>query len=512
MNLLVDPVFTVVRAGTEGRLNLPALLQALGEDRVESLFGLQRHQEDAFHVFLCYLAGAVLAREGRDGPQQTEAFWRDGIRRLTASDGCPDDSAWTLVVEDVTRPAFMQPPLTDSQSFKVFKPKARTPDELDLLPTAKNHDVKSARGGFPAEVDWIFALVSLQTASGFFGQGNYGIARMNGGFGSRPVCATYSVRTLGGRFAEDLVRLLGARDAILDGPWSYAPSGSILLWVLPWDLRSSLPLSKLDPFFTEVSRAVRLKREGGALVAYGSPTKVARIAAKEAKGVLGDPWTPVKVDREAALTVSGAGLTPQLVRDLLFEDGFRLEAMQRSGGTHPGEGCQFYASILVRGQGTTDGFHSVSLPIPGRAARRLFGNPDERERLSALSKRAINDAAVMQARVLKPAFFALVESNQERSGSWWEAVKEAFSYAWSEDYFPWLWRTVEAEDADAARVEWLRSLRDKARGVMEEASGRYPARDGRRYRCRVKADGLFEGTLFKNFPELKEAKHDERGN
>lgn len=143
MNLLIDPLLRIETPQGMTALNLPALLEALGQDQVDSLPGLQRHQVDPFHVFLCYLAGAVLARQGQTEPVQPEAFWRDGIRTLT---GQPDDAAWTLVVDDVTRPAFMQAPLENPIALKqAFKRQIMIPDELDLLPTAKNHDIKLSR-------------------------------------------------------------------------------------------------------------------------------------------------------------------------------------------------------------------------------------------------------------------------------------------------------------------------------------------------------------------------------
>ena len=49
-------------------------------------------------------------------------------RRLTARDRCPDDTAWTLVVDDVTRPAFMQPPCMTRASLEEYKFKSTGPD------------------------------------------------------------------------------------------------------------------------------------------------------------------------------------------------------------------------------------------------------------------------------------------------------------------------------------------------------------------------------------------------
>jgi CRISPR system Cascade subunit CasA len=189
MNLLVDPVFRVRTSEGIGRHDLPELMALLGEDKVESLPGLQRHQEDAFHVFLCYLAGAVLARSEASEPRQDADYWREGIRDLTRQEGCADDSAWTLVVEAQTKPAFMQPPAPDKATFeRDYKPKAATPDALDVMQTqtAKNHDVKSTRSTPSDQEAWLFALINLQTTIGYMSAKTYGISRMNSGSGSRP--------------------------------------------------------------------------------------------------------------------------------------------------------------------------------------------------------------------------------------------------------------------------------------------------------------------------------------
>ena len=74
MNLLTDPVFRTETDRGRETLTLPGLLAALGEDRVETLGGIQRHQADAFHVFLCSLAACILARRGDDEPRQDEDY------------------------------------------------------------------------------------------------------------------------------------------------------------------------------------------------------------------------------------------------------------------------------------------------------------------------------------------------------------------------------------------------------------------------------------------------------
>ena len=80
----------------------------------------------------------------------------------------------------------MQPPASSADKLGEYKNTVGTPDELDMLVTSKNHDVKSAVAESASANDWIFALISLQTSEGFSGAGNYGISRMNGGLGCRP--------------------------------------------------------------------------------------------------------------------------------------------------------------------------------------------------------------------------------------------------------------------------------------------------------------------------------------
>ena len=56
----------------------------------------------------------------------------------------PDDEPWQLVVDDITKPAFMQPPASSKAKEQEYKAAVATPDELDMLVTSKNHDLKAA--------------------------------------------------------------------------------------------------------------------------------------------------------------------------------------------------------------------------------------------------------------------------------------------------------------------------------------------------------------------------------
>jgi len=503
-NLLLDDVFGIqLPSGERRSLSLPALLQALGRGEVESFTGIQRHQADAFHIFLCYLAGAVLDREGKSDPVQDEAFWLAGLRRLTGRD---DDDAWMLVVDDPTQPAFMQPPVPSAEVFSTYKPKAATPDELDVLQTAKNHDLKVARQTGATAEAWALALISIQTMSGFLGQGNYGICRMNGGFASRPCVASYTDLQPARRWQEDLARLTARLETLLKPPWPFRRDGLTLLWLLTWDGATGLGLDTLHPFFIEVCRLARLVSAGENLIAIGKPSRTARITtSKETAGNVGDSWIPLRRQDQAAFTASGRGFHPALLRDLIItQESYQPAAMQT---LHPGAGpAWFHASVLVRGQGTTDGYHESRIYIAPTAKKLLLKNGEARDRLGKLSDWALTRARDVRGKALRPALFALVEggpdqwpdTNRREAGHWVDSWLARYDQHWANGYFPWLWRTIDQTDK-TARAEWLGELQALAMGVLEDALQTAPQRTGRRYRGKVRATGLFRGAFRRHF-------------
>ncbi len=505
-NLLLDNVFGIQLPSGEGRsLSLPALLQALGRGEVEGLTGVQRHQADAFHIFLCYLAGAVLDRQGQTNPVQDEAFWLSGLRNLTGRD---DDNAWTLVAEDPTQPAFMQSPVPDAKTFGAYKPKAATPDELDVLQTAKNHDLKSARLGVATAEAWALALISMQTMSGFLGKGNYGICRMNGGFASRPCVASYTSLQPAQRWREDVTRLTTELQLLLQPPWPYRRDGHLLMWLLSWDGKSGLGLDTLHPFFIEICRLVRLTPMGESLVALGKPSDASRITvSKEAGGNVGDPWIPTRRKDQAAFTASERGFHPELLRDLIItQQSYQPPPMQ---ALPVGRGSAwFHASVLVRGQGTTDGYHEGRVYIAPKAKKLLLQPSEARDRLGKLSDWALTRARDVRGKALRPALFALMEggpeqwpdTNRREAGRWVDTWLARYDQRWSIGYFPWLWQTIEQSEENA-RGAWLGELQSLAERVLEDALQAAPQRTGRRYRGKVRATGLFHGAFRKHFKE-----------
>lgn len=522
MNLLTDPLFRVRVAGATRHASLPGLLALLGEDQVESLPGLQRHQEDALHIFLCYLAGAVLDRQGRGDPRQPADFWCDGIRALTAAEGCPDDAAWILVVEDPTRPAFLQPPAPSQEVFtKDYKPKAASPDALDVLQTAKNHDVKAIKGAVTAPEAWAYALISQAGTCGYNGAGNYGIARMNGGFGSRVSVGWRKSWRAGHRFLSDTRRLLSRRHEMLDTPF-YSTNGKVLLWTSIWQgtRGESFSLIDVDPFFIDAPRRLRLTRDG----CLSATSQSMRINADMMNGDVGDAWTPTEhaKDGKQSWTPRGRDLSPgsyspDSIRKIIFgDDGVAQAPMQMP--THGTEGGWITLNALVRERrkGNPDGFHEAAIRIPEKARPVLFGKGPARDRLATLSSRGLKFASDIQYRVLQPALYALMEGgpvsinlDKREVSDWVGSAAAPYYQSWHPLYFDWLWSTLDQPDESAALKPWFERLRNLAESTLEQAFQRVPLRSGRNYRAKTNARRMFYGSLKKHFADYLEANHEQ---
>ena len=193
LNILEESIIRVRTSAGERRASLPETLALLMRDEVEAFPALRPHQRHAWHAFLVQIGAMALQRAGVSEPSTDAPKWQTLIRGLTPN--FPADEPWRLVVDDITKPAFMQPPASAAERERDYEGKVLTPDELDMLITSKNHDLKRAVASDGGVDDWLFALVSLQTMEGIGGKLNYGISRMPSGYGNRPAFSlTPSIR------------------------------------------------------------------------------------------------------------------------------------------------------------------------------------------------------------------------------------------------------------------------------------------------------------------------------
>jgi CRISPR system Cascade subunit CasA len=513
-DLLTDPLIGVRTATREHRISLPDLLASLSAGEVEGYTGLRAHQADPWHVFLVQLAASIQARHPTALLPTDPGYWRDGMQDL--ADGM--QTAWHLIVEDVTKPAFLQHPwkgweteagdygVKTARGQNVYDAKASTPDELDVLVTSKNHDVKMARVGAESIEAWLYALLLMQTTSGFLGQGNYGILRMNGGFASRSIVSSARSLHPSDRFREQTTELQNLR-AGTHRDFGYAQRGVVLTWVRRWDRGShQFHLSELEPWFVEAARPVRLIRlESGGILALGATSKARQIGPKTIEsGDVGDPWTPLNVQDKkkgrSALTLSSDGFTPKRLTDLLFEQGFELTALQKPKlGSEPG---WFTASCLARGQGTTEGFHRVELPVPPKARLALF-DPQSRDTLAQLAQGLLGDAKEVQ-KALNTALTVLTLTKEnlekkdfERIENWLKGARKDFGRRWEAMYFPTLWRGAD-EDHETVQNDWRQQLVNAAQALLDEATQRLPLPANRTWRAITQAHRALRGMLRKS--------------
>ena len=523
-NLLTEPLIRYRQpGGTLCEASLPEVYAALMADQVEAFPALRPHQRHAWHAFLVQLGAMAVHRDGLADPPSDAEGWRHIIRTLSFD--WPDDEPWQLVVEDITKPAFIQPPASTAEREKDFKNVVPTPDDLDMLVTSKNHDIKSEVAEQAGIDDWIFALITLQTMEGFGGAGNYGVSRMNGGLGNRPAFSLApSDPSPGAHVRRDIRALLEfLPDIMLEHPGS--ENGHALLWTTPWDgtPAEAILLSQLHPLYLEICRRVRLQSGAkGNVFAVRTSSRAARIEAKTLNGLTGDPWALIdhrdkKGDK--VLTLPAGGFNYKRVADYLTSGEYDRPVLLRPTNEerHSPEPMELVARAMVRGQGKTEGYHERRIPVREKLMstimRRNSGALDD---LAVISKERIADLGKVQ-RILSHAIqvFAargdhdrISPEHRERARNWLNRLDEIVDARYFEDL-------QDEFEADASqrigiRHRWRLNDDDRsgvinhARALLHDAADSLPCPAIYYYKARESAEGLFEGRIRggSGFPDL----------
>ena len=508
MSLLTDPIFTT-SDGT--RASLPQLFAAMSKGEVKGFPALRPHQRPAWHMFLVQLGALATWTARHDKLPDDAAAWASALRGLTPNH--LNDEPWQLVVEDRSKPAFLQPP--DPGNLKWFP--VPTPDALDLLITSRNHDLKKAVARRATAEDWVFALVSLQTCEGYGGPKNYGIARMNRGFSSRPMLGLAPGAKRGDLSVDpsawwrrDAHQLFASRT-----PGDNLPIGVIggpgLLWCLEWPEADQLDIRQLDPWFIEVCRRVRLTKSDEGLRAKRAFSKAARIQAKAFKGNVGDPWAPVHKSEAEALTLGGGDFDYARLCDLLFSGEWTVPQLASAVSGDTGD-MLLVAETLSRGRGKTEGFKSRVINVPGNVLP-LFSS----DTASSLSKaqmkeikafdKALRDALALAAasgdRVKLDQEIKKNEKNKQKKNRFYAHAAHArtqFDRVADRVFFPGLWRRLAvsgqspAGEFEAKRT-FLVSLKQSAEAVLETALPSMPYAAIYRPRAEARARRAFRTTL-----------------
>ena len=492
MNLLVDPVFTLPRGGKE---SLAAVFASMARGEIAAFSALRPHQRPAWHMFLVQLGALALQQHANRTELPTdEAYWRTALRGLTPDH--PDDEPWRLVVEQHDKPGFLQPP--DPGGLKWTD--TPTPDGLDMLITARNHDLKQSVAKNASAEDWVFTLVSLQTCEGYGGRGNQGIARMNGGSSSRPMLGLVPAQDAdstvhaAAHWHRDVRELLARRTAGQEVRLGKL-GGDSLLWLLPWPEGVQLNLGALDPWFIEVCRRVRLVACDGAVRAQCANSKSPRIYAKTHKGNVGDPWAPVHRTESKSLTITSRGFEYRLLCKLLYSGDWQAPFLAQPAPEESHD-MILLAEAISRGNSKTDGFKSRVVPVPGRVLRllssRTLGSLAEAQtrEIAGFDKALRNGLATM-------ATAGKVQKPQNKHYKHTNAARARFERRADREFFPSLWgRLAASSDAvAAAKVAFLRQLKRHADEVFQASLPEVPCPAILRDRARARARRAYEGTL-----------------
>lgn len=513
-SLLTEPLLlSGLPSGEPALLTLPEVLARLSAQDDLIFLRLRPHQRAPWHAFLVQLAYLALEDQEHPVPPLAADEWAEQLRELTGHDEAP----WCLLNEDWQRPAFLQPPCSPGREAD-FKRSAGAAQDVDVLVTARHHDEKSGKLPLGEEgLDaLVYALVTLQGWSAFLGAGNYNTMRMNGGFSSRPQFRLTYARGSGAEFRRDLDVLLETRDDLFKkmeghdiGTSTERPHS--LLWLVPWD-EGSLALSAVHPLCLEVCRRVRLVEDDAGLRLLRASSNAMRVAAKEAKGVVLDPWVPiVKDDSPKALTAQAHTLGYRSLQKLLFDPSKTAlpllakpspdERRRRSA-----EKATLIAQVLVSGDGGTDGLLMRELPLPPAVLSRYA---DADAALGARSHKFVELAGQASGKAYRPALLQFVDGGDDvdwKNRDFGKAVEPwmmRFDSAIDEAFFTQLFGTFEkALDDTSAQRQWARWLADAAREQFGHAVEALPTRDGSRLFARVRAERLLHQSLHKQFADL----------
>jgi len=443
---------------------------------------------------------------GLTSPPERADEWRHLLRSLTAA--WPDDEPWQLIVADWTQPAFLQPAQPDGAP--PLKTRIEQPDKLDFLVTAKNHDLKQRRMDNGSAEDWVFALLSLQTQEGFLGQGNYGIARMNGGFANRSFLTLAPEDAgFGGRVFRDIRALLANLEAFYET--TMASDGHTLLWLEPWDGTKSLAVQDCHPLFIEVCRRIRLVEDDETIAATLGNSKVPRVDAKAFNGNVGDPWLPLDVsgDSPKAMTLSADGFSYRRMTQLLsgVDGKYRLPFLAEPTKAEKDESMAYEAYGLVRGQGKTEGLHRRRVLVPP-IALRLFHEAEGREKLIERCEIFLVLAGTAAGKVLRPALIQLCQgkadiewnkpSNDPLCRPWLKRLEDRIDIR----FFGVLFDTLDESD-DEARLKFGEVLREHVQSTFDEAAEAAPHQVDGRDMARARAELLLARSLRKHLPSLR---------
>ena len=505
LNLLESPA---IRVNAEIGLTLPEVFVALVRDDMDKFCVLRPYQRHSWHAFLAQLGAMAMVNADTVYPPENPETWRDLLRALTPE--FPNDEPWTLITDDVVKPAFMQPPSSSVDKFVEtfitqkgeYKSVASSPQEIDIMFASNNHDEKATAGIQSDPNDWIFALVSAQTGMGFSGSGNYGVSRMNGGYGGRAAFSVTPSRRPGIHVLRDILTIIENRDQII-AQHPMRDGGHKLLWTISWDgeRHEALALDELDPLYIEVCRRIKiLPSENGRCMAVKATSRSKRLDSDKHFGVCGDPWTLVNETKgkKKALSISKAGFQYRKVVDFLANPEWTPPILANFSDYDASQAHSNGVHLLMKGitggMGKTEGYHERAAEFSMDVAKVLFGPPSsERDEMIAVAKDRVGQIDAARAAFIR-ALTVFMGVDKLPSTAIWTWPDKVWQFA-DEDFFEALQVELASPQSERGdiRRKWLENLLEKTRGVLAKAHKSLPCPSTRRNKSIGLSKRVMEG-------------------
>ena len=390
LNVLTEPVFRTMNHRTPGTASLADILAAHAAEETITFPALRSHQQHAWHTFLCHTAVLAMEAAGEDTMPTTPDRWVSIIQYMTPAEHWPH--CWEMFVPDLTKPAFLQPPIGPLGKPTDYARKYNTPDSADIVPATANHELKIDIALANQLDDWIMALISLQTQAGYDARKTYGIARMNSGAGNR-ACVT--LRPSGrpeSCVARDVHAIVNAQHQE-PRRWAAEHDKIRLLWTIPWDGQENEYAEEADlhPLFIDAARRIRMRVDDhGTVQAVQALSEKRHVRDTEQQGFMADPWCPMNLKDKKSHTPALVGTTWRQVVEFVtnVEDWEPPILMCPTPNELEDQTpLQILTRNLTRGVGKTFGYHEQVHEVGPNTIRLLLRRPPDPAAVDAAIQR-----------------------------------------------------------------------------------------------------------------------------
>lgn len=514
MNVLQDPLFTVIVAGERVSMSLPQLLADLTTGSDIGSYPLVSAEQRSYWLRFqvrcaaraMRTAGLELAEAGAMPAPELATQLRTALLQHS------DVTDWELYQPDPSLPGFLQPPTPTAAAPEADGYRADDCGLLTQIIGTKGHERKVAVGRRLQSELMIYAMLEYQTGVIFGGRGNYESqltgSRSGAGSGT-PYMGAWIDGSYSATFRHDLGVMLDRWDQTAEyqlGPiWA--------LWREPWDGASQIQSVRLDPAFIPLARLIRLDEPMGGVfeTVWFHASERSRVNDLTDGGRLGDPYTPLVPDPKGGHMKVRGTLEKgydylEVVRSLFGVDGaVRSPSADALLGNPPNlADLRVVFEGMAFEQGKTRGFHRRELRLP-RQRSRLMRLPAQLPLIPALHQQMLAQTTKSK-RALRSALALLLshnplarDSDREKMGVAINSLDTRIDAVYI-DFLIDAATSEEGEDATQAYRQWLFDIIVMGRpgqhdSVFANAIRSLPRSVGRQFEDEVRSEAYLRARL-----------------